>query len=96
MPRSSTSFQPGQSGNPTGRPSTRRKELNELLEAVFTNPRRRKVLEKLIEDAEKGDHEARSLLLAYAYGKPKERIDIDQAGGLTIRVIRERPDHHTS
>lgn len=96
MPRSSTTFQPGQSGNPNGRPSTRRKELNELLEQVFTNPKRRAVIEKLIEDAEKGDHEARTLLLAYTYGKPKERIDIEQAGGLAIRVIRERTDRETS
>ena len=79
-------FQPGQSGNPNGRPSTRRTELNELLEQVFTNPRRKKVLEKLIDDAEKGNHEARTLLLAYAYGKPVERKEVTGEDGAPIAV----------
>lgn len=75
-------FVKGQSGNPGGRPATARKELNELLEVVFSPEKRKKVLNKLVEDAASGNHDARVLLLAYAYGKPVERQEI--AGELSI------------
>jgi len=78
-------FQKGQSGNPGGRPSVARQDLNALLTDVWKPASRRKVLQKLIDDAERGDHDARVLLLAYAYGKPKEAMTHD--GGVTIRII---------
>lgn len=88
-----TTFKPGQSGNPGGRPSTRRKELNELLEQVFTNPKRKAVLEKLIADAESGNHEARTLLLAYTYGKPVERKEISGPDGEPLKAyVSVNPD----
>lgn len=74
-------FVKGQSGNPGGRPSEVRQELNALLDKVFTMAKRKKVIEKLIEDAELGNHEARVLLLAYTYGKPVERKEITGADG---------------
>lgn len=74
-------FVKGQSGNPGGRPSEVRQELNALLDKVFTTVKRKKVIEKLIEDAELGNHEARVLLLAYTYGKPVERKEITGADG---------------
>lgn len=77
-------FKPGQSGNPGGRPSTRKAELDKLLAEVWKTPSRRKVLKKLVEDAEQGDHDARTLLLAYAYGKPKD--DVEHSGALRIVV----------
>lgn len=88
MPKSTTSFKPGQSGNPGGRPSTRRAMLQADLEATFTPDLRQKVLMKLIRDAVKGDHDARTLLLAYAYGKPVEMQEISGEDGkeLTINV----------
>jgi hypothetical protein len=74
-------FVKGQSGNPGGKPGPARQELNALLDRVFTTPKRKKVLEKLISDAEAGDHEARTLLLAYTYGRPTERREITGAEG---------------
>lgn len=78
-------WQPGQSGNPGGRPSSRRAELEALLSEVWKPASRRRVVKKLVEDAEAGDHEARTLLLAYAYGKPKD--EVETTGGLTIKVV---------
>lgn len=71
----------GQSGNPGGKPGAARQELNALLDRVFTPAKRKKVLTKLIEDAEAGQHEARVLLLAYTYGKPVERKEVTGADG---------------
>ena len=79
-------FIKGQSGNPGGKPSEVRQELNALLDRVFTTAKRKKVIEKLIEDAEGGSHEARVLLLAYTYGKPVERREITGADGVPIGV----------
>lgn len=74
-------FQKGQSGNPGGKPGPARQELNALLDKVFTPSKRKKVLEKLISDAETGDHDARMLLLAYTYGRPTERRELTGAEG---------------
>lgn len=93
MGRSSTTFKQGQSGNPGGRPATARRELGELLEAVFLPANRKKVLTKLMEDAERGNHDARVLLLAYTYGKPIERQEL--SGELFIQKgysIEANPD----
>jgi hypothetical protein len=74
-------FVKGKSGNPGGKPGAARQELNALLDEVFKPARRKKVLEKLIADAESGNHDARTLLLAYTYGKPVERQELTGADG---------------
>ena len=81
MARSKTTFQPGVSGNPGGRPSGARKLLSEVLDDVFKPDRRKKVIEKLITDAESGNHDARTLLLAYTYGRPTEYKEVTGADG---------------
>lgn len=84
MAQSKTSFQPGKSGNPGGRPSGARKLLSEVLDDVFKPDRRKKVIEKLITDAESGNHDARTLLLAYTYGRPTEYKEITGADGTPL------------
>lgn len=86
-------FQKGQSGNPGGRPSAPRQQLSELLEDVFKPARRRKVLEKLIADAEAGNHDARTLLLAYTFGKPTEYKEISGPEGTAIPLEITRLDY---
>lgn len=93
MARSTTTFKPGQSGNPGGRPSGARQALNELLDDVFKPARRRKVLEKLISDAESGNHDARTLLLAYAYGRPTEYKEVSGPDGAAIPLEITRIDY---
>lgn len=78
-------FQKGQSGNPGGRPSEARQELQALLDKRFTPSKRAKVLDKLIEDAIAGQHDARVLLLAYTYGKPIERQELTGADGAPLK-----------
>lgn len=77
-------FVKGQSGNPGGKPGKARQALDELLEEVFTAARRKKVLTKLITDAEQGNHDARTLLLAYTYGRPTEYKEITGADGTPL------------
>lgn len=78
-------FVKGQSGNPGGKPGAARQELNDLLDVTFPLAKRRKVLRKLVEDAELGNHEARVLLLAYTFGKPVERKEITGADGTPFK-----------
>jgi hypothetical protein len=78
-PPSQTRFKPGQSGNPAGRPKGS-KNLKTLVESVLgklvtlteNGKQVRKtagevVLRRLAQDAMKGDHKARELLLRYAH-----------------------------
>lgn len=84
-------FQKGQSGNPGGRPSPARQQLDALLDEAFPLAKRKKVLKLLVEDAMSDEYdrrkEARPLLLAYAYGKPVERQEISGPGGNAIQLV---------
>lgn len=77
-------FVKGQSGNPGGKPGLARQELNALLDKRFTPAKRAKVIDKLIDDAIEGQHDARVLLLAYTYGKPVERRELTGAEGTPL------------
>lgn len=93
MARSTTTFKPGVSGNPGGRPSGPRQQLNELLDETFSVASRKKVLKKLIADAEAGNHDARTLLLAYTFGKPTEYKEISGPDGTAIPLEIQRIDY---
>lgn len=79
-------FQKGQSGNPGGRPSEPRQQLQALLDKHFPISKRKKLIELLVEDATSDDYdrrkEARPLLMAYTFGKPIERQEV--TGELSI------------
>jgi hypothetical protein len=87
-------FKPGQSGNPAGRPSMP-EELKVKIRAEVP-----KVVDFWIatygNEAEsfQNRNKAAENLVAYAYGKPKEIIDMDINGGIqniNLRIIK--PDN---
>lgn len=68
-------------------------DLADLLQRIFTPQDREKVFRRLIADSTSGDHKATGLLLAYAYGKPTERVEISGRDGgpvpiTTIEVVK--------
>ena len=85
-------FQPGQSGNPNGRPK-KLPSLDKLLPEVLgdeldDNSKIRQILTKLAERAlTKGGDRAAEILLARAFGAPKQTIATD--GEITITVKHE-------
>jgi len=70
--------------------------LHSLLDAHWPIADRVQVIKTLHRNAVDGNHQAASLLLAYAYGKPTERIEhslvIEQANREYKRLREEFPD----
>ena len=89
---------PGQIGNSGGKkgrsgrkPRAFEDDLQVLLRKCFTKADREKVLRQLVEDSFSPSfrirHAARTLLLAYLYGKPVDRVELSGEGGGPIIPI---------
>ena len=79
---------PGQEGNSGGKkgrsgrkPKFDEDELLGLINKAWPRSARVEAFEKLAERARRGDLEALKLLLAYSYGKPKERHELTGKNG---------------
>lgn len=87
-------FKKGQSGNPNGRPK-KIPELHDLVNDVLGEEKEgvtaaKAIVSALRAKATKGDIRAAELLLAYAYGKPKQTTDANVTlTDNTIKVIYE-------
>jgi hypothetical protein len=83
-------FKKGQTGNPNGRPK-KIPELVDLVNDVLGEEKDgvsavKAIVSSLRAKATKGDIRAAEILLAYAYGKPKQNQDI-----LQIEIKQEQP-----
>lgn len=83
-------FQKGQSGNPGGKKSPVRKELDALLDRHYPVPKRARSIQRLVELQDDADPDvamdAIKTLLAYTYGRPTERKEISGPDGGPVEV----------
>lgn len=88
FPHDGKKFQPGQTGNPNGRPK-KLPDLDKLLaEVLGPNKDGRDgmevIIEAILKKAAKGDVKAAELLLNRGYGKAKQFISMNHEGGVNI------------
>ena len=88
FPHDGKKFQPGQTGNPNGRPK-KLPDLDKLLaEVLGPNKDGRDgmevIIEAMLKKAAKGDVKAAELLLNRGYGKAKQFISMNHEGGVNI------------
>jgi hypothetical protein len=82
-------FQPGQSGNPKGRPAKREKYAGPINRAEKSIAEKLPdLVNRLIDLADEGDRQALMYLLDRILGKPTQREEVtgEQGGPITIRV----------
>lgn len=75
---------PGRSGR---KPKQVELKLAELLDTAWPEQDRLSALRKLAEMANAGDKESLKLLLAYSYGRPKERVEHSGVDGEPIKYL---------
>lgn len=83
-PSPGTRWKKGQSGNPNGRPKL--PDLKEALAKAFAEEQKGvnaldATIAAIRNKAMQGDTRATELLLNYAFGKPKQAIDVDHTSG---------------
>ena len=79
----------GVKGRSGRKPNGEEEELRALLKRGWPKADRLATFVKLAEEAKAGDKEAVKILMAYAYGKPKERKELTGDEGGPLRVIVE-------
>lgn len=97
FPHDGKKFQPGQTGNPNGRPK-KLPDLDKLLaEVLGPNKDGRDgmevIIEAMLKKAAKGDVKAAELLLNRGYGKAKQFISMNHEGGVNI-VFEQATTQH--
>jgi Family of unknown function (DUF5681) len=85
-------FQPGQSGNPSGRPAGSRNRVSEFREAIegaVTPEEITAVARKLLSLAIAGDTQAARVLLDRVLGKPTVSLEVTEAVDPVVLRLRE-------
>lgn len=84
---SDTRFQPGQTGNPNGRPKRPIEEryLKKLSTSVKLSDWE-DIIKRAVYDARKGDARARQWLSDYLLGKPTQRQEISGPNGANLVI----------
>ncbi len=81
----SGSWKPGQSGNPKGRA----KRGETMTDALKVKADKDEIADKLIALANDGDLAALKYIYDRIDGKPRESVDIEHSGGLSINIIND-------
>ncbi len=82
-------FVKGNGGGP-GRPKKEREvEYYRILQFRCTPDRWQKIIDKALEQAERGDAVARKWLADYLIGPPVERKEVENSGAVTFKVVYE-------
>lgn len=76
-----TSFKPGQSGNPNGRPKKGHSITERVKELLNSDPERKdRIINKILDAAEAGDLNAAKITWNYMDGMPLQATDITTLG----------------
>lgn len=99
MPKTSTSFKPGESGNPNGRPP-KGYSITEMMKEMLANePKVKETLGKvIITKALEGDITAIKTVWQYMDGMPKQSVELtgDESKPLYVGLPERRPLDTTS
>ena len=82
-------FEPGQSGNPGGRPKVA-KEFKEKCRDFMSDEGWEKLKSIAINGKKKDQFRALELIAAYAYGKPKQGVELSGEDGGNINITIEK------
>jgi len=102
MPKVSTSYKPGQSGNPHGRPRRNWTWASVLQAAVQKKTKSGKtvkqlIAESLVAEAEKGNVQAHKAIMDRMDGLPKQDIDVTSDGkSLVVEHLYHGSDRKTT
>lgn len=80
---------PGQKGRSGRKTKAEEMGLNALLDKCWTVAEREKCIRSLARQASAGELEAIKLLMSYAFGKPRESVDLTHAGGIEIVYVND-------
>jgi len=91
MPKTSTSFKPGQSGNPKGRPPKGYSITAWFKEMFNSKPEVLDALGKsILSKALEGDAAAQKIVWNYVDGMPKQNMDLTSEGErLVFRIVKD-------
>lgn len=79
-----------------GRRPKGEEDIKTLLSAAWPRTSRVKAIKQYAKQAEEGDVKSGRLLFEYAYGKPKETVEVSGTDGAPIEIVRVeavKPDH---
>jgi len=82
-------FQPGQTGNPGGRPKIAKEFKDKCRE--FMGEEGWEKLKSITDDPKHRDYfRALELIIGYSYGKPKQGVELSGEEGNDIKIVIER------
>ena len=88
-----TSFKPGQSGNPNGRPKQTAEQKDALQAIRDLAPEAARVLHNMLTDTEAPAAQrlkAAEMVLERAYGKPEAKVEVSAPDNSIMEEIRKR------